>query len=166
VEEEWIDIPRCDGYYASSLGRVKSNNTILSPGIVNGGYGVVNVIEDGKVKLRLVHRLVAQAFIPNPDNKPYVNHINSKPTDNRVINLEWCTQKENIRHAMNSGRFKVAPERIILQIKNGIVLRSFNGLDEVEQAGFDRRAVYGIITNSGYRKTHKEFSWELKTKQQ
>ncbi|WP_258554357.1 HNH endonuclease signature motif containing protein [Oligella urethralis] len=65
----------------------------------NRGY--LSVKLDKKTKM--VHRLIAEAFIPNPENKPYVNHLNGNRLDNRVENLEWCTQQENVHHAFNTG---------------------------------------------------------------
>ena len=66
------------------------------------GYVKVSL---GKGNQKQVHRLVAQAFIPNPENKPNVNHINGITSDNRVENLEWCTQAENVNHAKETGKF-------------------------------------------------------------
>ena len=68
-----------------------------------GKYRAVSAVVDGKQKHFYVHRLVAEAFIPNPDNLPQVNHLDGDPSNNRVDNLEWCTAKENVRHAVKTG---------------------------------------------------------------
>lgn len=70
------------------------------------GYMKVNLYDsDGKCKKKYVHRLVAEAFIDNPENKPNVNHIDANVKNNSVNNLEWCTQSENILHAVKLGRY-------------------------------------------------------------
>ena len=70
---------------------------------VTNNYLSVGLIKNRKQKSLLVHRLVAEAFIPNPENKPYVNHINGRKDDDRVENLEWCTASENATHAIKTG---------------------------------------------------------------
>lgn len=67
------------------------------------GYLTVRLANDGVVKTYRVHRLIAETFIANPENKPYVNHINGDKHDNRVSNLEWVTAKENTEHALKLG---------------------------------------------------------------
>ena len=67
------------------------------------GYRRVNLYKNGEVKHYYVHRLVAVAFVPNPEGLPVVNHINADPSDNRAENLEWCTQAENVAHSRSLG---------------------------------------------------------------
>lgn len=93
-------------YYITDDGRVWSDSRkngierFLKPIKSKDGYLFVNLYKNGKPKVMRVHRLVAQAFIENPDNKPYVNHIDGNRTNNAANNLEWCTQQENVRHAI------------------------------------------------------------------
>ena len=67
------------------------------------GYFIIRLFKDGKYKSKYVHRLVAETFIPNPENKKYINHKNGIKTDNRIENLEWVTLSENLQHAYDTG---------------------------------------------------------------
>ncbi len=85
-------------YWISNLGYVKNKyNHILKPDYSNKGYARVVLCKNGKVKLFRVHRLVADAFIPNPDNLPEINHIDENKRNNTASNLEWCNHIQNMR---------------------------------------------------------------------
>lgn len=94
--EVWITINEFPKYEISNFGRVKNNkNRILKIGTHRDGYKQVCLRKNKKSYTRKIHRLVAIAFIPNPENKPVVNHIDEDRTNNQVENLEWMTVKEN-----------------------------------------------------------------------
>ena len=122
MKEEWRNIKGYEGYYqVSNFGRVRSldrkvpckggkcfkKGTILSQRFnrVNKTYikKEVALCKFGKCTTTAVHRLVGKAFIPNPENKPQINHKDFDPTNNHIDNLEWCTVKENIQHAWKLG---------------------------------------------------------------
>lgn len=107
MEEIWKTIPGYEDYYeVSNLGRVRRIKTgyILKPS--GKEYLEVCLSKHNKQRYFYIHRLVATAFLPNPENKPEVNHINGKKGDNRVENLEWFTRQENIQHAWKTGLSK------------------------------------------------------------
>lgn len=99
MEEIWKDIEGYENYQVSNYGRVKSlkfgKERIKNPKKINGGYFQIGLNKNGKTKGHLIHRLVAEAFIPNPDNLPIINHKDEDKTNNHVENLEWCSYKYN-----------------------------------------------------------------------
>ncbi len=91
-------------YRVSNCGKILNSkrNEILKPGI-RGGYKRLQVWHNGKKYSVCVHRVVAQAFVPNPHNKPMVNHKDGNKLNNHATNLEWCTNAENVKHAYDAG---------------------------------------------------------------
>lgn len=119
MEEIWKDIVGYEGLYqVSNLGRVKSRGSdkwhkgrMLKPMFDGkGNYLFVGLHKNGKTKQRNIHRLVAEAFIINPNNLPCVNHINEVKTDNKVTNLEWCTVEYNSNYG-NAKKNMIASRR-------------------------------------------------------
>ena len=111
-DEQWRDVPEYEGLYqVSNLGRVKSfhhgKEYLRTPSINDHGYRVVILYKGGKHKQFRVHVVVALAFIPNPENKPIVNHIDGNKTNNRVDNLEWATYSENLTHAYRTSLMSI-----------------------------------------------------------
>ena len=115
MKEQWKEIKgNREIYEVSSLGNVRTKDRegarghhvkghILTQRDNSNGYLRCDINITGKTKSHLVHRLVAEKFIPNPDNKPFVNHIDGNKHNNSVNNLEWCTRNENERHAWKTG---------------------------------------------------------------
>ncbi len=107
-EEIWKDIPGYEGIYAiSNLGVIRRFDRIKKLGVKDNGYLTANLSLKGKTRNFYPHRLVAIAFIPNPENKPDVNHIDGNKKNNSVTNLEWVTKSENMIHANKTGLTKI-----------------------------------------------------------
>lgn len=99
MTEVWKDIPGYEGYYqVSDLGRIRGRRGLNKPFKNRDGYLVATLFVKGKKVRTGLHRLVASAFIPNPENKPQINHIDGIRTNNRIDNLEWVTCSENNLH--------------------------------------------------------------------
>lgn len=105
MKEQWKDIPEYTNYIVSDLGRVKNKKTnkTLSQQTHYKGYKTLKLSKNNVSKRYKIHRLVALAFIPNPLNKTQVNHINCIKDDNKLSNLEWVTNSENMKHAVLNG---------------------------------------------------------------
>lgn len=103
--EEWRPVRGSSKYEVSSYGRVKSRHQSLAVHWDKGGYQQISIrLKAGNPKRFSIHRLVAEAFIENPDNLPQVNHIDGNKQNNFVENLEWCTPQGNMQHKVDNDR--------------------------------------------------------------
>lgn len=154
--EIWKDAPGFPGYQVSNAGRVRSFYRVLAPDSVKGYYRV-RLYRNSRVYRIFIHRLVAMAFVPNPDGLPQINHKNEIKTDNRAENLEWCTAKYN--NAYGTGRERAAKSRskaVGQYTTGGILVATY---DKIK----DAREKYGshiFSVLAGKRKTAGGFVWK------
>lgn len=110
MKEEWKDVIGYEGFYEiSNFGNVKSlytNKILKSDSVDKFGYVRFSATKNKIQKIKRVHRLVAEMFIPNPNNLPQVNHKDGNKLNNHVNNLEWCSDSENKKHAYKTGLMK------------------------------------------------------------
>lgn len=152
IEEHFKPIKGYEELYeVSNLGMVKNIkfNKILKPVTDSDGYYVVGLHGHNKRSIKKIHRLVAIAFIPNLENKPQVNHINAIKNDNRIVNLEWATAKENVNHAEMMGLYKLKRiadskrlSRQTLDLYTGIIFDSLKIACESLNLNYSTQTVY------------------------
>lgn len=172
-------VPGYEDYCVLSNGQVWSlkHSKFLKPNTNHGGYQSVELFKNGKGKRLLIHRLVAQAFIPNPQNYPQVNHIDECKANNDVSNLEWCTAKYNMnygegaktRHdkidyskpsyrenAIKNGKKVSIP---VMMIKDGNIVAQFESAKEAyRQTGITQSSILRVV--HGERKTAGGYKWK------
>lgn len=152
TKEIWKDIEEYEGIYqVSNLGKVKSfkrgSERMLKPCRDRRGYLIVDLYKNGKHKNNKIHRLVAQAFIPNPENKSEINHIDEDKTNNNVDNLEWSTRKENLNHGTRNERASriLSIPIIATNLKTG-ESREFYGTNEcARQLGLHYQNITSVL---------------------
>lgn len=152
--EQWKTIFDYPDYEVSNLGRVRSlkfgKEKLLSPGIHSKGYLIVSLCKNGDLKHYLVHRLVAQAFLPNPLNLPEVNHKDENKLNNCVDNLEWCERQYNVDYskAKQVGQYDLS----------GNLIKVWKSVREIErQLGFSNGHISACCR--GIKKTASGFIW-------
>lgn len=166
IPEVWKDIEGYNGMYeVSNYGRVKSNysDRILKQAIDNRGYYRCSLSKNDTLTTYKVHRLVAEYFVENPENKPEVNHKNGNKLDNRAVYIEWCTKSENMIHAVenrlvktpdntgdNHGMSKLTEEDV-LRIRD-INPSSFNDKKKLaNDFGVSFTTIYDILNRRSWR---------------
>lgn len=159
MKEIWKTINKYPEYKVSNIGRVKSikfnKERILKTQNVNG-YQRVILFSDGKYKNMYIHRLLAEAFIPNPDNLPEVNHRNEIKTDNRLENLEYCDAKYNMNFGTRTQRAAKSKSKPVRCIETNIIYPSSKEVQR--KLGFAQ----GNISNccNGKIKSAYGYHWE------
>ena len=147
-------------YSISDSGEVRKDTTgyILSQS-TQQDYKFVTLLIDGKQKRMRVHRLVAETFIENPKNKPYVNHINGKKDDNNVENLEWVTPSENTQHAVQTGLFQNGRKKAVIQYNlDGEKMMIFESATEAaRQTGGSQSKITMCCRRQ--RETDNDYQW-------
>ena len=154
--EIWKPIPISGNYEASSLGRIRNvtTGTILCQRNKHGYLAINMEKRKGKSKMYLVHRLVCLAFLPNPENKPCVNHKDGVRTNNRLENLEWVTHRENSHHARivlgwkHLGKLSVEQA---MEIKILYSKKKRNGMKLAIQFKVSDGAIYKIINGQSFK---------------
>lgn len=167
MQEEWKPICGFEGFYeVSNLGKVRSLNfnhtkttRVLSPWVNTKGYECVHLCKNGETHSFRVNRLVALAFLPNVDFKPFVDHIDTNRRNNCVDNLRWCTQSENQKNQLSQKRYGLSKSKPIIQMTTlGEIIRVWPSAFEAERNGFNRDLIRKVIT--GKAKAHKGFQWK------
>jgi hypothetical protein len=158
--EQWKTIKGFEMYEVSNLGRVRSNNNPKNPKLLKQGTSVngyktvalVKVKGSGNSQTKQVHRLVAEAFIPNPDGKPFIDHIDTNPANNVPENLRWVTTEENANNTITKARVTAANQKRAIERSQMVLVydKDYNLLSAfTSTADAARRLNYsqGNITN-------------------
>ena len=178
LKEIWRPISGYEGWFeVSNMGKIRSvdrylvgsdgrkchyPSKLLALQTNARGYRIVGLSQNQKRKSLIVHRLVAQAFIANPQNKEQVNHKNSDKTDNRVENLEWVTQTENVRHSVRALTKKTRP----IKAFDGENVDFYNSLREAETStGVDRKTITSNCCD-GSPKNKRQIAFDYATSEE
>lgn len=168
MEEEWRDIKGYEGLYqVSNTGKLRSLNyrktgreKLLKPQTDKNGYLFVGIRKNGKRKFKKIHRLVAETFIPNPNNYPCVNHKSEIKTQNNVENLEWCDHKYNTNYGTRNIRSKISQSKTVVAYKNGVEVLRFSSTAEAQRNGYNSGNISCCCR--GIYKQYKGYKWQYK----
>ena len=169
--EKWKHIKGYENLYlvsnygnVMSLGKGKSNRSqkrLLKQGVISLFYKRVALTKNSKSKFFLVHRLVAQAFLENPKNKPCVNHLDENPSNNNLSNLQWCTYKENNNHGNHNLKISLTNGKPVKQvdIKTNKTIKVFHSLNEAARSSSSFFSSSISKCCNGTQKKHAGYYW-------
>ena len=162
--ETFVKIEGFENYEVSNLGKVRNikSGRVLKTSLNNNGYLRLFLCKNNKRKHLYLHRIIANAFIDNPDEKPCVNHIDENKLNNDLSNLEWCTARENLIHGTRTKRAAEKCFKKVIQLDlNDNVLNEF---ESIKQAGQKTGALARNISSccNGKRKSAGGFKWRRK----
>lgn len=178
--EFWKDLEGYDfKYQISNEGRVRNVDyrgtgkvRYFNPNYNSKGYPRVGLVKGGKQKHYSIHRLVAKSFVPNPNNKPHVNHLDEDKRNNRADNLDWVTNKENSNYGTKGKRIAASHNKLgtykkLARMKSMPIIRvsliggerkRYKSLQSTTKDGFNPGCVSNVL--KGRAKTHKDYIWE------
>lgn len=174
-KEVWKDIQGYEGYYqVSNMGRVRScdreivfkdgrrrfyKGKLIRPVKTNSGYWQIRMKINEHVKREYVHRLVAKAFIPNPNKFPEINHKDENRLNNRTDNLEWIEHVENLNYGNRTKKFAISRGKKVGQFtKDGKLLHTYYSTREAGRRGYEQTSVSKCAI--GKLKTYKGYVWK------
>lgn len=175
--EVWRDILGFEhNYQVSNLGRIRTKDRyvrigggkerfvkgrIVKPTICTNGYYEIQMHINGKRKIKLLHRAVGEAFIPNPNNLPQINHKDENPANNSADNLEWCTPRYNANYGTRNQRMVKDKylKPVFMMDKEGNILKRFNSIgDAVRETGADISSLIRVC--KGRQNTCVGYKWK------